>query len=224
MGIAEDAFRGILPEKQMDYEFSIKYSGRFKGYNANVRMHYKKIMFSLSKNWRPVSRDIKMGLLQELLSKLFKAKRSTNNIDLYHIFLKKVHIAVPKTKTDPVLEKSFNRVNDSFFAGMIEKPNLKWSSSSRKLGTYDFGSDTITISNMLEDSEENMIDYVMYHEMLHKKHKFSSKNGRLHYHTSEFRNMEKSFPHSAEIENKLRFLRPKPKAKQKKKFSIFRFF
>ena len=222
MGMAEEAFRGLWPDKDLNYEFSIKYSGRFKGYNANVKMIRNKVSFSLSKNWRQISKDIKMGLIQELMLKLFNEKRTTQNIDLYHIFLKKVHIAIPKTKTEPVLEESFNRVNDKLFAGMMEQPNLKWNNSSSKLGSYDYGSDTITISTMLKPADKEMMDYVMYHEILHKKHKFNSKNGRLYYHTKEFRSSEKSFPNSAEIENRLKHLRPI--RTKKKKFNIFKFF
>ena len=102
---------------------------------------------------------------------------------------------------------------------MIETPNLKWNQSSTKLGSYDYGSDTITITTMLKDAEQDMIDYVMYQEVLHKKHKFSSKKGRTHYHTKEFRQMEQAFPNAAEIEKKFRYLRPR-----KKPFSLFKFF
>jgi predicted metal-dependent hydrolase len=222
MGMVEEAFMGLWPDKEIKYDFSIKYSGKFKGYNANVKMLGNKVMFSLSKNWRQISRDIKIGLLQELMARLFNEKKTTQKIDLYHIFLKKVHIAVPKTKTEPMLEKSFIRVNDRFFAGMVEQPNLKWNNSSSKLGSYDYGSDTITISSMLKNADSDVVDYVMYHEILHKRHKFSSKNGRLHYHTKEFRSSEKSFPNSAEIEEKLKHLRPL--RQRKRKFSLFKFF
>lgn len=222
MGMVEDAFKGMWPEKEITYDFSIKYSGKFRGYNANVKLYGNRVTFSLSKNWRPISRDIKIGLLQELMARLFKEKKTTPNIDLYHIFLKKVHMAVPKTKIDPLLGVSFDRVNNEFFAGMVEKPNLRWSNSFTKLGTYDYGSDTITVSSMLKDAENEMLDYVMYHEVLHKKHKFSSKGGRMHYHTREFRDRESAFPNSSIIERKLRFLKPK-RTTAKPRFRLFKF-
>ncbi len=225
MGMAEDAFYGLWDDKPLEYDFSITYSGRFKGYNANIRQCGRKVIFSLSKNWRPISRDIKMGLLQELLAKLLGGKKITSNIDLYHIFMKKVHIAVPKTDIDPELEKSFDRVNSMFFSGMMEKPNLKWNQSTTKLGSYDYGSDAITITTMLEGEDTEMMDYVMYHEMLHKKHKFSSKGGKLRYHTKEFRTSERGFPNSEMIERNLRTLRPrKIAAKRKPRSRILRLF
>ncbi len=229
MNMAEEAFNGLWPGRELSYDFSIKYSGRFKGYNANVRLYGNNITFNLSKKWREVSRDIKMGLLQELMAKILgEMGLKTTNIDLYHIFLKRVHISVPKTKKDKALAESFSRVNDYFFAGTMEMPNLAWNRSSRKLGSYDYGSDTITMSSMLKDAEDEMVDYVMYHEMLHKKHKFSSRGGKIYHHTREFRSSEKDFPNSTLIEQRLRTLRPSAAMmarKKKRRFRLpFRFF
>ena len=222
----QEAFEGLWPERTPNYDFSIKYSGRLKGYNANVRLYGSKITFNLSRNWRAVSRDIKLGLIQELMAKILgERKARTTNIDLYHIFLKRVHIAVPKTKKDEMLAECFSKVNDYFFAGTMEMPNLVWNNSARKLGSYDYGSDTITISNMLRNAESEMIDYVMYHEMLHKKHKFTSKGGKTYHHTKDFRSSERAFPNSEIIEKKLRTLRPSAsmivKKRRKKLFGIF---
>jgi hypothetical protein len=227
MRIEEEAFKGLWPEKGASYDFSVKYSGKFKGYNANVKMQAGSITFSLSRKWRDISRDIKIGLLQELLAKLFRERKTTQNIELYHIFMKKVHIAVPKTQTEPELEESFTRVNERFFAGMVEQPNLKWSSSTTKLGSYDYGSDTVTISLMLRDADIDSLDYVMYHEILHKKHKFTSGGGTLRYHTREFRESERQYPNSSEIEKRLRTLSSRKvaakRAKNRNK-GILRFF
>ncbi|MEK6876580.1 MAG: hypothetical protein AABX63_04155, partial [Nanoarchaeota archaeon] len=84
-----------------------------------------------------------------------------------------------------------------------EKPNLVWHNSVRRLGSYEYGSDTISISRvLLEDS--NLMDYVMYHEMLHKKFKFNSSNGRTCHHTKEFKEMERKFENSIEMEQRIK--------------------
>jgi len=205
MGLVESAFEGLFPGKGFSYTGVVCYSGRFKGFNANVRLNRftKTITFSLSKNWRGVDSEIQIGLLQSLMLRLFKKKRNTVNIGLYHNFLKNAHLAVPKAKLDPVLRDCFNRVNRLFFAGMIDMPNLVVGRRSvRTLGQYDYGSDTITISRVLLDYPD-LLDYVMYHEMLHKKHKFSCKNGRTLYHSSIFRKQEKQYPNAKELEEKL---------------------
>lgn len=207
MKLAEQAFSELFPEKDlMDYELSVKYHDKFNPYNANVKYRGTKINFNLSKKWRGVNREIQIGLLQELLLKIFKRKKKTTNIDLYNIFMKNVHISIPKNKTHPILEDSFNRVNEKYFYGLIEQPNLVWGNNSvRKLGSYEYGSDTISISKIFHENYE-LLDYIMYHELLHKKHKFNNKNGRNYHHTKKFRDDEKAFENSKEIEAKIKKL------------------
>ena len=84
------------------------------------------------------------------------------------------------------LNSVVNRVNEKYFYGMILVPNLKWGNKSlSQLGTYDYGTDTITVSRILE-KESILLDYVMYHEILHKKIKFKEKNGRSIHHSKEW--------------------------------------
>ncbi len=209
MSIVEQAFKELYPEREFQFSSSIKYSGKFKPYNANVRRVGSNLTFSLSRNWKQVSNEIKIGLIQELLLRVMREKSRirTTSMDLYNIFIKKADIAAPKTRIDPFLEASFDRVNDKYFNGMIDKTNLVWHDSSRRLGTYEYGSDTISITKPLMEADQDMLDYVMYHEMLHKKCKFVSKNGRNYHHTSHFRSKEKEFENQKEIERKLKYLR-----------------
>ena len=195
MSIVEEAFAELYPEKEIKFNFSLKYSRKFKPYNANVRRYGNNFIFNLSKDWRKISKEIQMGLVQELLAKILHDKKKTMNMELYNLFMKNVHIAAPKTKTNPILEESFNKINDIYFNGMMDIPNLQWGTdSTSKLGCYEYGSDTITISTIFKDSDKNLLDYVMYHEMLHKKFKFENKNGRTLHHSPEFKRMEAKFP------------------------------
>ena len=207
---------------EFPYEAKLKYSAKFKPYRANIKLMHDQLQLNLSKKWKTVSKEIQAGLVQELLLKILKNKlkpktTSTQSIELYNIFMKKIHLGIPKTKTDPILEQSFERVNDQYFYGLIEKPNLTWANSFRKLGSYEYGTDTIAISNLLEDDQE-ILDYVMYHEMLHKKHKFHIKNGRNYHHTKEFRKKEKEFKNSQLLEKRLSFF---IKRRKKRFFDLF---
>jgi len=162
-------------------------------------------MFNLSKDWKKISPEIQIGLIQELLIRILKEKnKKTINMELYNSFLKNIHIAIPKTKTDEILEESFNRVNETYFVGMVDLPNLKWGNdSTSKLGSYEYGSDTITISSIFKNAEQELLDYVMHHEMLHKKFKFQNKNGRNLHHSSEFKRTEEAFENRNLIEKKI---------------------
>ena len=204
MKLAEQAFNELFPEKNSgEYQFEIKYTGRFKPYNANVRYRRNSLQFNLSKKWRTISKEIQIGLIQGLMLRVFTGKNNTINMDLYNNFMRSLHISVQKTNTDPTLEKSFDIINEKYFFGLLEKPNLVWHNSIRRLGSYEYGSDTISISKvLLEDSD--LMDYVMYHEMLHKKFKFNSSNGRTCHHTREFKEMERKFENSMEMEQRIR--------------------
>ena len=218
MKLAEQAFTELFPEKNLEnYELKIKYTNKFKPYNANVRYIRNSFQFNLSRKWKTVSKEIQIGLIQELMLKVFKEKNRTTNTDLYNSFMKNLHISVPKEINDPVLEESFNRVNEKYFFGLIEKPNLMWHNSVRRLGSYEYGTDAISISKIL-NNDEDLLDYVMYHEVLHKKNKFHNKNGRIRHHTKEFKQMEKEFDNSKEMEERIKNLL---RQKSKNRFSWF---
>ncbi|MFW5852827.1 MAG: SprT-like domain-containing protein [Nanoarchaeota archaeon] len=236
MKLIEESFMELFPSKNFTYSSRIRYSRAFKGYNANIKLytHKNEIVVSLSKKWNTVSKDIKKGLIQELLLKLFAGERErktkTLSIDLYHIFLKNTHRSAEKNLSDPVLEESFNRVNNRYFNGMLDMTNLVWGNFSRSvLGRYDYGTDTIMVSRIFENSPERFIDRVMHHEMLHKKHKYTTKNGRHHHHTPKFRSDEKLFEDFDKVESEIKdFIHKEtfigiPKRVNNSKNSFFKF-
>ena len=205
-----EAFNQLYPNKELKHSVSLKYSRKFKPYNANVKLIGSSLIFNLSRDWKKISKEIQIGLIQELLGKILHNRKKTINIDLYNIFMKNVHLAVPKTKTDEILEESFDRVNEIYFSGMLDKPNLQWgNNSTSKLGSYEYGSDTITISSIFKNSPKEFLNYVMYHEMLHKKFKFESKNGRHLHHSNEFKRMESKFENRDFIEKEIEKLTKK---------------
>lgn len=204
MDLVREAFNQLYPEKPYVYSSIVRYSGRFKGYNARISLNrlQKRIMLNASKQWRAVSKDIQLGLVQHLLCRLFKDRRHTMQMDLYAYFMKSVPRTVAKTKSHPVLEESFHRINDQFFGGLMDQPNLVLGQGITKLGHYDLGTDTVSISTILLDHPE-LMDYVMYHELLHKKHQFSGKGGNHRFHTHAFRQDEQKFPDAARLEKEL---------------------
>ena len=206
MGIIEEAFTRLYPNRDFKYNARIKYSNRFKDYNANVKLAGNNLEFGLSKKWRSVSKEIKIGLLQELMLSLFKGKKTTMNIDLYNRFIKNLHISINKSVSDPMLEESFERVNNLYFDGLIEQPNLVFGKSSHSsLATYEYQTDTINFSTILKRDLE-VLDYVMYHELLHKKLKFKHKGGKSFHHTAEFKRLERKFKDYKEMEQRLKNL------------------
>jgi len=95
------------------------------------------------------------------------------------------------------LRTSFDRANGRYFGGDLARPRLTWSHTftGRKFGHYDPIRDTVMISSTLDhtDVPEFVVDFVMYHELLHKKLGVGWRNGRQAVHTPEFKAEERRF-------------------------------
>lgn len=99
----------------------------------------------------------------------------------------------------------FTQVNRAHFDGTTPRPRrLIWSSriTTRVMGHYQPRSDTVMLSKTLDDPAvpQRVLEFVMYHELLHKRLGVRMSNGRRHAHFAEFRQAEKCFPGFAEIE------------------------
>jgi hypothetical protein len=100
------------------------------------------------------------------------------------------------------LTESFERVNTLYFQNHFSRPRLFWTQTftHRRFGSYDFSRDTLTVSATLDQPKvpEYVVDYIMYHELLHKKHGIRWQNGRRGVHTPQFQREEKQFKQYAE--------------------------
>ncbi|MBW3020633.1 hypothetical protein KY334_05020 [Candidatus Woesearchaeota archaeon] len=229
--IIEKAFEDLNKNYQ-DFSFQLTYSKRFSDFNANIKRRGSNIELNLSHSWEDIGDEIKIGLVQHLLFRLFKIRKETIYTQLYDDFIKKLDKFSPIKHSNNVLEESFNRVNEKYLNGLMEIPNLKFGqNSTRQLGVYHFQTNTITISNILRDEDQEVLDFVMYHELLHKKEKFNSTKGRNFYHTANFKKLERKFENFDLIEDKIKNIIRKHKTRKtstskpkRKKSNISRLF
>lgn len=204
MNLVQEAFQRLFPDKESSYAYELEYNRRLAPFNANIRRSGNTIKVNLNLQWKDIDSEIKIGLIQHLLLKILKTKGQTANIDLYHHFIKNIPLLTLKTKSDPQLEASFQRVNEQLFSGSMEKPNLKWGTDSRrKLAHYNFHDDSITMSTIFQKARTELLDAVMYHELLHKQHQFLHRNGRSSYHSPAFKDDEKRFPNHDAVEKEI---------------------
>lgn len=226
MNIIQESYQRLFPDKELKYNTKLEYNRRLGDFNANIKYDYKTITIHLNLQWKDIDDEIKIGLIQHLLLKVFKAKKkNTQNITLYNNFVKNISILTPKTKSDPTLDLSFYRINEKFFFNQLEKPNLSWGTNSyRKLASYNYHNDQVTVSTIFQDSREEVLDYLMYHELLHKHLKFRHKNGRSAFHTMEFRKAEAAYPRQKEIEREINEVIRNKKVIKKRKSSIWDYF
>jgi hypothetical protein len=95
------------------------------------------------------------------------------------------------------LAEIFERVNTEYFNGTVARPRLTWNRTitHRKFGHYQPTTDTLMISITLDQAHvpAYAIEFVMYHELLHKRLGIDMVNGRRYAHTTEFRTQERAF-------------------------------
>ncbi len=89
------------------------------------------------------------------------------------------------------------RVAERYFGGAPPETRLRWSkrTSRRKLGYYDFTRREIVISRALDAAEvpAEIVDFVVYHELLHAVHGLRHSGTRRLAHTAAFRRDERGF-------------------------------
>lgn len=106
------------------------------------------------------------------------------------------------------LQPYFDRLNQCYFSGGLSQPRLGWSKRPwrSQLGCFDPALNQIVISSKLDcaDVPRNVVEYVLFHEMLHVKHPIRRASCGLQAHSAAFRRQEKLF---AEYEPARKFLK-----------------
>jgi hypothetical protein len=214
-------------------KMSLRYSSKFKSYNATVSIQktnkfISSLSFSLSRDFYTCEDDIVLGLLHHLLNRVYKESRKSIEQDLYDGFSKRVSRYAKRIESHSLLTDLFHELNEEYFNGLLEKPNLVFGrESTTTLGNYNFSTDTVTLSTALKQ-ERDLLRYVLYHELLHKKHSFKRTiSGRTNYHTTSFRKDELAY-NDKFISNRLeQFIRMKkrtiPKSSTPSQFTLKKF-
>jgi hypothetical protein len=110
------------------------------------------------------------------------------------------------------LEEIFQRLNQKFFNGELPVTRLGWSLKNSRtiLGHYDAGHGMIVINRALDSSRapDHLVEYLVFHEMLHMRFPVERNGHRRVVHSREFREAEKEFPHYEQARKSLRHFRP----------------
>lgn len=95
------------------------------------------------------------------------------------------------------LASLFDRLNQKYFAGDLTRPHIGWSMRGwrRQFGCYDPGPNQIILNRRMDRPgiPQFVVEYVLYHEMLHVKHPTRRSGCSLISHSPEFRAEEKRF-------------------------------
>lgn len=205
----EDAFRrlkgGAAPEIEVSFYPYI-------GINHTIRLRDGKVFVRIAQIFDGAPMPVQKSLASILVSKLLRRRVPKSDLENYQAYV----------KTEPVqtqafenrrrrgrkivttargeaydLEEIFARLNRVYFQNALPKPVLTWSAQKtfHRLGHHDSTHATLVISKSLDDKKipAFVVEYVVYHEMLHIKHPTVYRNGRRYNHTPAFRRDEENF-------------------------------
>lgn len=147
-----------------------------------------------------------------LFSKLYQHRTPAEALDRYHRFVEgnqhrfrallqaraaKSPALTPAMGHHFNLQHIFERVNRHYFQSKLTLPSLGWSrrAGQTKLGEFQTLRHAIVINRRLDSASTPpyVLEYLMFHEMLHMKHGAEIRNGRRVVHTKKFRVEERKF-------------------------------
>jgi len=204
--LALKAFNALDLDVELHRILVVDFSSRMKAYGSRVTYNSKRIEFQLSSSWIKVDPEVIHGLFQSFFVRIFKVKKKTYHMDLYDHFIKHVNKTISPTKQDISLKSRFDDLNYRYFLSLLGETNLVWSKGKRTLGKFDYHTNTISISVHLKKYPD-LLDYVLYHEMCHKKALFTKTRHKTMHHTGFFRDLENIYPNAEELEEKLKHVR-----------------
>jgi hypothetical protein len=184
----------------------------FAGLNHTIRIRKQRIYARVSDLMRDAPPAVQRAIAFILVAKLFRRRVNSEHQAVYRQYAYQPQVVRAselarrargrKELTGAVgahydLDAIFARLNRRYFANALQKPALGWSKrrTKRILGHHDRAHEAIVISRSLDTPEtpEFLVEFVLYHEMLHIKHRPRTINGRRVHHHAAFRADERRF-------------------------------
>lgn len=184
----------------------------YAGLSSTIRLRQGRIYARVSDILMEAPPEVLFALACILIAKLYRRKIPREQQEIYRFYT--THTAVLEVSNEARrrrgykrttsaqgahyhLEELFDRLNEEYFGGELPRPLLSWSTrkARRVLGHHDNIHNAIILSRILDSAETPLfvVEYVLYHEMLHIKHPQRLVNGRKIIHGAEFRADERRF-------------------------------
>ena len=184
----------------------------YAGLSSTIRMRRGRVYARVSDILSPSPPRVLHALACILVAKLYRLKCSDEHERIYREYTSNPDVL---SATESVrrrrgykcttssqgavydLEEVFDELNGRFFGRELARPVLSWSQQQtrRVLGHHDHVHEAIIISRTLDSPRipRFVLEYVLYHEMLHIKHAARVVKGRTIYHGRQFRTDERRF-------------------------------
>ena len=189
------------------------------GINHTIRIREGRILVRIGEVCRDMPPASHRGLAYILTGKLLRRKIPDGARQVYSAYIDTPEVreranhskrtrgrkVVTTTKGHVYdLDEIFESLNRLYFGRPIPKPVLTWSARKtyRILGHHDATHDHVAISKSLDNADvpRYVVEYVLFHEMLHIAHPTQHINGRRYNHTAAFKRDERMFQYFSEAE------------------------
>jgi hypothetical protein len=203
-------------------EFRVEFF-RFVNVNNTIRLRDGQVRVRLSDLLESAPEAVLRAIAHILIAKLYRRpidaghnlryRRYTGSHDLQNkaTLLRQIRgrklFDTPKGRVYD-LEQVFDDLNVRFFHGLLGRPLMTWSREHARqmLGHFDPAHNTIVISRVFDHARvpRYVVEYIVYHEMLHLKHPVRLRGSRRCVHGPAFQAEEKLFP---QLEEAKKFLK-----------------
>lgn len=185
----------------------------FANVNNTIRLRNGKLLVRLSDLLEGAPEGVLRAIAHILLAKMYRQPIDRGHAARYrkyvasHEIVRKAHL-VRQIRGRKMLRSArghfydldavFEELNTRFFHGLMARPRMSWSQTKtrRILGHYDPAHNAIIISRIFDHPgvPRYVLEYIVYHEMLHLKHPVRLRGSRRCIHSAEFQAEEKLFP------------------------------
>ncbi|MCJ7606242.1 MAG: hypothetical protein MUO94_00150 [Thermoplasmata archaeon] len=209
----------------------------YKDLKHTWRLSHGALNFRVSDYLKGAPPEVTDATAWYLLCRARRDQCPVGKVDTYMTYIRSKEMWAPKREvfisrakgisfrpkgTSRDLDSAFDYVNSMYFSDALERPELAWAreSPSRRIGFYHPPLNILAVNRAL-DSERVprfVLEFVVYHELLHGVLEPVGGPDRRVHHTAEFRRRERAFSRYEEAETWI--TRISRRAKEKKTGSI----
>ena len=219
--IFHQSYRDLCPRAPIP-ELTVEFFA-FANINNTIRLREGKLFIRLSDLLEGAPEPVLRAIAHILLAKMYRKRVERDYATRYRRYVSshdlriKAHLLRQmrgRKRIDTAqgrvydLELIFEELNQRFFYSLLGRPQLTWSRDRARnsLGHYDPAHNAIVVSRVFDNAgvPRYVVEYILYHEMLHLKHPVKLRGSRRCVHSAEFQAEEKLFPH---LEQAKKFLR-----------------
>ncbi len=208
--IFEKGFRELrprtpVPDLQIDFF-------RFANVNNTIRLREGRLLVRISDLLEGAPESVLCAIAHILLAKIYRKPIDREHAARYRRYISTHHMSQKAHLVRQIrgrkrittaqghayhLEEIFEDLNRQYFHGLMARPLMTWSSerARNRLGHYDPAHNAIVVSSLFDEPRvpRYVVEYILYHEMLHLKHPVKLRGSRRCVHSAEFQAEERLF-------------------------------